>query len=451
MKDNKAVFNSNNNVGLPRARARYLTQAIALEEDGPSGIIKKTIFLSALLLVSLLYWSSLTYIDEVSVATGEILPDGLIHNIQHLEGGIVESITIRNGDRVVQGEILITLTPPATTSDFNKMKVRKLTLELQIERLKALIADRAPEFPELNESQTLLSIQQLIIHQSERQAHINEIRSIDQQISSKRDELTRNKNQVSSLRKEVNLLKEQVQIRRGLNKKGLVSKTELLSTQSKLLESMSKLRGLRDGSAFAASEIKEKTKLKDEARSNFIRDKQLETGQLLNQLAEINEELIRLKDKVDRLQITSPVNGFIQALNVTSINEVIDAGEVIMRIVPVDDELIVEAELSPSDIGYIQIGQAAEIKVDSYDAGRFGSVDGKVVRISATTYLNDDKQPYYRTEIKLAKPYVGDDPKKNILIPGMTVQTNIKIGSKSLLEYLMKPITRGLDNAFHEK
>ena len=112
MKEDSVVFHSKNNAGLPRARARYLTQAIALEEEGPSGTIRAAIFFSLFLFLALLYWSSVTEVSEVSVSTGEVLPSGLIHNIQHLEGGIVESLNVKNGDKVKKGETLLTFTPP---------------------------------------------------------------------------------------------------------------------------------------------------------------------------------------------------------------------------------------------------------------------------------------------------------------------------------------------------
>ena len=298
------------------------------------------------------------------------------------------------------------------------MKVRQLTLKLQIESLQALIEDRKPQFETfLAQGHEDLVNRQITVYDSELLAHQNERRTINQQIVQKRAELTRNKNQVQSIQKEIALLQEQVKIRKQLSKQGLVARTELLVTQSKLLESMRKKRDLEDSSIAAETAINEKIRHRAEMISGFLRDKQSESGQLLNQLAEVDQEIIRLKDRVDRLELTSPVDGIVQALTVTSINAVVNPSEVIMRLVPVDDELIVEAKLSPSDIGYIHTNLPADVKVDSYDPSRFGSVSGTVKHISATTYLDDQRNPYYRAEIKLDKPYVGNNPQRFQIIP----------------------------------
>lgn len=453
MKESNTIFNSNNNAGLPRARARYLTQALALEEENPSIIIRASVFLSLFLFASLTYWASITQVDEVSIASGEVLPAGLIHNIQHLEGGIIKTINIRNGDVVNKGDVLLTLSPESTNSDLQKVLSRQFYLSLQIERINAILETRQPSFKSSNvdnPAKQILIEQQGTLYDSEILAHQNEIKTIKQQIISKEGELVRNKNQIKSLNEEVKLLKEQVTIRKKLSKQGLLPRTELLTTQSNLLESIRTLRNLEDSSASAKSAIQEKRQLRAEVIAAFLRDKKLESGDLLNQLAEIKLDIIKYKDRVKRLKITSPINGIIQALSVSNINAVVSSSEVIMRIIPIGDELIVEARLSTNDIGYIHTGQSAEVKVDSFDATRFGSAEGSVDIISATTYLDEQQKPYYKAHIKIKNSYLGDDPNTYIIIPGMTVQANIKIGEKTLLDYLLKPISRGFSNAFHE-
>ncbi len=453
MKESNTIFNSNNSAGLPRARARYLTQALALEEESPSLIIRSSIFLSILLFGSLVYWASITKVAEVSIAPGEIIPAGLIHNIQHLEGGIIETINVRDGDVINKGDVLLSLSPQNIQADLQKVKSREFYLNLQIERLNAVIAKKEANFvnPSKHDlSKALLIEQQQALLDSEVIAHQNEIKTINQQIVSKEGELIRNTNQINSLNKEVKLLNEQVNIRKKLSQQGLLPRTELLTTQSNLLESLRTLRNLKDSSSSATSAIQEKRQLRLEVIAAFTRDKKMELGGLLNQLSEVKLDISKLQDRSRRLVIKSPIHGIIQALTVKNINAIVSSSEVIMRIVPINDELIIEARLSPSDIGYIRTGQSAEVKVDSFDSSRFGSAIGIVDIISATTYLDENRAPYYRAHIKIRHSYLGDDPSTHILIPGMTVQANIKIGEKTLLDYLLKPISRGFSNAFHE-
>lgn len=163
------------------------------------------------------------------------------------------------------------------------------------------------------------------------------------------------------------------------------------------------------------------------------------------------QSLVRLQDRVQRLQITAPVGGIVQGLTVTSINAVVEPGQVILRVVPVDDELIVESRISPRDIGHVHPGQQADVRFDSYDYARFGSISGTVRRISPSTYLDEHRNPYYRAEIRLSKYYLADQPAALRIIPGMTVQADIRTGSKSILDYLVKPISRGFATAFRER
>jgi len=236
-----------------------------------------------------------------------------------------------------------------------------------------------------------------------------------------------------------------------LSSKGVVAREELLQTQIRLSENQREQREFRDNHSVAETALAEAQLRLSEVKSSFVKDMQLEAGKVINQLAEVEQTLIRLNDRVDRLSVTAPVGGIVQALAVNSINEVLEPGKTILRIVPIEDELIVEARITPNDIGHVHVGQSADIKVDSYDPSRFGSVSGKVKRISATTYLDENNAPYYRAEVNLDKTWMGDNRENLKIIPGMTVLANIETGEKSILAYLLRPISRGFDNAFSER
>ena len=176
-----------------------------------------------------------------------------------------------------------------------------------------------------------------------------------------------------------------------------------------------------------------------------------EAGKIISEIAEVEQTLIRLNDRATRLNVVAPVSGIVQALSINSINAVAEPGKIILRIVPMNDELIVESRIMPDDVGHVHIGQSADVKIDSYDSSRFGSIDGTVKQISATTYLDEKNNPYYRAEITLKQTWVGNNPEIMKIIPGMTVQANIETGAKSILAYLLRPISRGFDNAFSER
>jgi len=154
---------------------------------------------------------------------------------------------------------------------------------------------------------------------------------------------------------------------------------------------------------------------------------------------------------VVRLDVRAPVTGIVQGLTINTVNAVVKPGQPIMQIVPVDDELVAETRVSPKDIGYVSVGQNVDVKVDSFVATSFGGIEGRVLSLSPSTYLDERKQPYYLARIRLARAFVGDDPTRFNIIPGMTIQADIKTGSKTLLDYLIRPISRGFNRAFRER
>ena len=287
------------------------------------------------------------------------------------------------------------------------------------------------------------------------QAHFrsidNEKAVLTSQIQQRQTEMQKQKNVVNSLKKEIALLQKQVAMRETLTKKQLVSQTELLDMKSRLASLQSQLRSALDSIAVAQAAIQEAESRLEEFDSQLQKDSEFEASEITEQLAEIEKSLVKARDKFERLNIYAPIDGIVQGLKITSINTVVKPGEVIMKFVPINDKLLVEARVLPEEIGHIHVGQATEIRVDSYDSRRYGFINGKVEQISPSTYLDDRNNPYYLTRITLEKDYVGDNPEQMKIIPGMTVQANLITGSKTIMAYLMKPVSSGFNNAFHER
>lgn len=451
MKQNQGTSSAGRSSGITRARARFLAQAIQLEEQSPAMVIRGAITFTVLMLIAAIVWAWYTPISEVTTAVGDVVPAGLIQDVQHLEGGMVSEIHVRNGDEVSEGSLLLRFAPPAIESELEQTQVRRAALTMELERIQALVEQRTPDFGEMGRRYPVLATKQLTIYEAQLASWEAENQVLDARLRQRQTELERQENQAESIRTEIYLLREQVGIRKKLVKDRVVARTELLATQSQLAELERERRTIEDSVIVARSALEEAEQLRKDTRARFIRDLELEAGEVTSRLAEVEQTLVRLKDRASRLNVYSPVNGIVQALSITRINAVVEPGQVIMQIVPVGDDLIVEARVSPDDIGHIHAGQVADIKVDSYDFARFGSVAGEILKISASTYLDEQRQPYYRAEIGLRKSWLGDQPDRFRIIPGMTVKADIKTGEKSILDYLLKPISRGLDSAFRER
>ncbi|MCG8122413.1 MAG: HlyD family type I secretion periplasmic adaptor subunit, partial [Candidatus Thiodiazotropha taylori] len=345
----------------------------------------------------------------------------------------------------------VNFSPSSSQSELQQMLTRKASLQLQGERLQALVENREPDFSSLQREHPDLAAKQKTIYLAQVNGLNSELAVIESQISQKKNELTRQRNQVKALRKELTIYKEQVTIRQSLAKKGTVSRTELLSARSRLAEAESELRKTVDGIAVAKTELEESKQRKLELFSRHNKEIELEAGSVASELAEVEGTLIRLRDRFDRLQVKAPIDGIVKGLMINSNNAVVAPGEVIMQLVPVEDELIVEAKILPQDIGHVHIDQPAELKFTSYDSSRFGSLQGKVHKISASTYLDQEQNPYYRAELILDRNYLGNNPDQLKILPGMTVTAEIRTGEKTILDYLMRPVSRGMDSAFRER
>ncbi len=436
---------------LPRARARFLAQAIQLEEQGVARIISLAIYFSLFLLIAIIFWASQTYVNEVTVASGEVIPSGYIHDIQHLEGGIVSEIAVRNGDLVQPGQLLIRFAEPVSQADFEQLKIRKATLMLNLERVLAIDEQRKPDFGATGKRYPDLSAKATASYYAQIASIDSELAVLNSQINQRKSELQQQKNQVAALNKEIELLQEQVNIRAKLAAKNIVSQTELLSSKTQLAGTASELKSVIDGIQVADMALQEAKHRKTDIIASHKKEIEFAIADFAGQLAEVEKSLIKAKDRVHRLNLFAPIAGIIQGISINSINAVVQPGSVILQIIPVDDDLVVEARIMPDDVGHISIGQSADVKIDSYDASKFGYISGKVQQISASTYLDEKLNPYYLAHIELEKNYVGDNPKHMKIIPGMTVQVSIITGSKTILDYLMKPVSRGFKNAFQER
>ncbi|GAB5451549.1 MAG: HlyD family type I secretion periplasmic adaptor subunit [Halioglobus sp.] len=451
MSEQKKDNHLSDSSGMPRARARFLAQAIQLEEEGISETVKYSVYTVMALLVLVVIWMSLTRISEVTVTPGKVVPKGYIHNVQHLEGGIVSNIHVQDGDRVAAGDLLVSFAPPATESDFDQLAIRKVFLEFDLARLEAVRTGSELELTDALIAYPKLAAKERDSVATQRDSYASELAVIDAAIEARSSELHRQRNQVFVLRKEVSLLQKQVDIRSELAAKHAISQTDLLSVQSQHAALVTDLLQAEDSVRVARTALEEERERRNEALARQRKTREDEASAVESQLADVQSALVKAKDKLDRLKVYSPVNGIIQGLNVTTINAVVRSGDVIMQVVPVEDEMIVESRLRPNEVGYVYLGQEAEVKVDSYDATRFGTLKGVVHQISPSTYLDENANPYYKVKVSLEKSFMGAQKGEMDIIPGMTVQADIITGSKSILEYLMKPVTRGFQSAFQQR
>lgn len=436
-----------------RRQIRYMAQFVLLEEKGMSWLAAAAVLIIAAIVTAFIAWAHWIKIDEVAVANGAVVPKSKVHVVQHLEGGIVREMMAEERQMVESGQVLARLDPIQATAEMDQIRARKVSLELREERLRALLESREPDFAFATDPRFGHLIRdQRDIHQAAVTRWESQRKVIEGEILQKEAEANAAGQQMLAVSRQISLIGEEVQMLRTLFEQGHASKTRYFAVrreQAAAESELSRLEGQRDTALKALVELQDRIADLDALERQ---DAVGELGTVTAELAQVNEALARATDQVTRLEVTAPVSGFIQNLQVRNPGTVIPAGGVLMEVVPVDDELMVEARISTRDVGHVAPGQPVTVKVSSFDFVRYGAVDGVLQTISATTYIDEQTgQPYYKGMVSLAQPHLGEDPDANRILPGMTVQADIVTGEKTLLEYILKPIYVSLAHAFRER
>jgi HlyD family secretion protein/adhesin transport system membrane fusion protein len=174
-------------------------------------------------------------------------------------------------------------------------------------------------------------------------------------------------------------------------------------------------------------------------------------GVTINELAQVQESIGRLEDRVKRLEVVSPVRGIVKGLAVKNQGAVIQPGGQVCDVVPIEHDMKIDAKISTKDVGHLKIGQPVKVKVTTYDFARYGSVHGTLTKISASSFTDEKGNPFFKGVIELENNYVGATPGRFLIQPGMSVTAEIITGDKTLLQYMLKPIFTQVQQSFHER
>jgi membrane fusion protein, adhesin transport system len=430
--------------------SKKLALPLTLEEAGPPRFYQHLLIVGGAFLALAILWGSITEIRELARANGEVTPAGRVQLVQHLEGGIVAEVLVSEGEIVDQGQPIARLQPIAAEGDLGQLTARQVALKLTIERLSANI-DARPMDPALEALDPNLYANELSLLESSLTAADRQREGFLSRIEQRQSDIESLAEQRESLKEQVELILEQVNLRKGLMDKGLVSRISYLETKRTYEQTRVQLISTAGNLAAARETLREEEFGLEELDATLINDALSERSTTTAELDETRSAIRKLTDRVERLTVFAPVRGIVQDLPAKTIGEVIEPGGLIAQVVPMDDELVAEVRVLPTDIGHIQIGYPAKVKITTYDAARFGDIDGEVRRISASTFRDEQDEPYYKVIIGLSKAHVGLGATDHAILPGMVVNAEIITGSKSLVRYLLKPVFRSLDIAFSER
>lgn len=428
-----------------------VSQSMALSETRLPRLLKLSIITLSSATGLFLLWASITPVKELARTEGQVLTAGYSQIVQHLEGGLVKTILVHEGDFVQKDQLLVELDGAGIEEDYREQEALVESLSLQSELLHALLEKKTPNFAGLGASEQAIA-QQQHMYETMRDSRASERAVLDEQIAQKETAITRLSQALGTANSNLGVSRESSNIYNGLAGKGLVSRTTALKKQEELNSKKGDVNNIAQQLEEARRELSEFQRRREALASQQRDSTYNDLHKVESDLAQARENLKKRNDRVSRLEVRAPVMGYVKGLKVNTIGAVIPAGQTLMEIVPVDEQLVVEARILPQQVGRVAVGQDVQVKVDSYDYVRYGSIPGKLESISAMTFTDEiRRQDYYKGRIRLERNYAGAQPGAHPVLPGMTVDADIVTGEKTVLGYLLKPIQVAVHNAMSEQ
>jgi membrane fusion protein, adhesin transport system len=391
------------------------SRRVARLQQAHRGGHRPVLFVLVSAVVVFIIWASLFQVDEVARASGEVVTGSRVQVIQSVDGGVLNELLVREGDRVAPGQVLARLNQTRFASSVGEIQARLFALNAKVARLRAeVVGHRELVFPPplVRQAPDITAVEKALFEQR-RTGLIEELRTL----------------QVA-----VDLAERELALVRGLFDAGDASGAELLRAERNMNEAEANLVN---------------------RRNRFLEDARLELTRAEDEIAQ-NEQLLirRLEEQADSV-FTALVPGIVKNIRVTTVGGVLGPGDELMQIVPIDDELLIECRIRPADIAQIRPGLPASIRFDPFDYTIHGAAPGTVTYVSADTLKEPSEQGtlvFYRVHVKPDSAPVQTTTGRFLeIVPGMTTEVNIRTGRRSLMDVLLKPLRKTLDESFGER
>ncbi|GAA0746427.1 HlyD family type I secretion periplasmic adaptor subunit [Ideonella azotifigens] len=360
-------------------------------------------------------WASMTKVEEITRTDARVVPDGREQVIASLEGGILRELMVKEGSEVKIGQPLARLDPTRFESQQNEGEVKQLALQATMVRLRAEAsgANSLNFPPELAAKPKLVSIE--IEAFNARKQLLNEA--------------------VASYQRSIGLVQKELNMAESMSARGLMSEVEVMRLRR---------------------QIGEMQQQSTERRSRFRQEASTEMLRVQSDLAQIEQQMVAREDMVRRTVIESPVVGLVKNIRNNTLGGVVNPGAAIMEIVPLTSRMLVEARIKPSEIGFVKVGQVAEIKLSAYDYNLYGGLRGTVDSISPDALGDAERNnggpdnTYFRALVRVDHSSLEAGGKALPVRPGMTATVEINTGERTVLEFVLRPLLKARE-AFKER
>lgn len=430
-----------------QAGARLQNVSLHLKNSQRPALLIRGIF-GLMLMIGL--WMAFAEVDSVVRARGRVIPAGRTQVIQHLEGGIVTAIAVREGAMVKTGDLLVTLSDTRADSQLLERRVKLAGLRTREARLLAESEGRdkidfpddiAWEIREREAERDLFAVR--------RQKMFYEIEGLSDQLRQRQISLNELESRRKSLASELDVAQQQLGIITVLIEKNAASQLELLEARSRLQRLQTQIGDVVSAIPKTRSSIQEAQNKVHEITSRHRSDASTELIAARLEINQMNQEIRAESDRVDRTEVRAKIAGVINRLYTNTVGGVVKPGEPIIELTPVDDKrILLEGSVRPSDRAELRNGLTANVRIAAYDFGVFGVLHGVLLEVSADTVADEHGDRYYRVLIEV--PSLPSAYHDKVIAPGMTASADVVTGSRTILQYVLSPLTRFAYNAFRE-
>jgi adhesin transport system membrane fusion protein len=438
----------------------YVSDLNAAHMGGVRPRSRLMLWIAAAFLAISLIWSYFAKLDEITRATGRVIPSSQIQVVQNLEGGILAELKVEEGDLVEKNQPIIRIDDIRFASSFKEDQQKMLEKAAKIARLTAEVNGTELSFPKevMDESPEVAESERNLFESRRKELNAN-LAILTDQLTQKTQELAEMDGKRLHLDTSAAMLQKELLLSTPLVKSGAMSEVELLRIQRQANDLQGELKAAELAIPRITAAIAEAQSKVSELTTRYRSDAHKDLSEATGEHSRLIQTISASQDRVARTNVVSPVRGTVKQIKIRTIGGVIKPGEDLIEIVPIEDNLLIEARVRPTDIAFLHPGQECVVKLTAYDFSIYGGLKGKLEHISADTITPEDKdtppqergKSFFLIRVRTDRNYLEHNGKRLNIIPGMTADADILTGKKSVLEYLMKPLIKATARAMHER
>ena len=435
---------------------------LSIQESPPARLPRAVMYTVGVLFVILLLWAVFGKLDIIASADGHLVPETYIKIVQPSDAGIVQEILVKEGDQVKQGQVLMRMDTQVARAD-EKTIANDLALRtLQLRRIDAELAGK-PLFKKPDDPDDLFR-QIESQYRDHRQSYVDVLEQAQEALKKSQHEYDSAREVLTKLQQITPILKQQADSYADMGKDGYVPQMTVLDKQRDYLEKSQDLRAQQSTIASLEAAVNQARKQVDQITSKYRSDLQNERVEAEGQHRKLEQDWLKQEHKSELLELKAPQSGIVKDIATHTIGTVVSPGTVLLSIVPENEPLVAEIMIKNDDVGFVYPQQKVKVKLASYPFAEYGMLDGVVTRIQADSDSDTqsqnkdqskDKQQHspsvYKAIISLSSQVLESEGKNLKLVPGMQVVAEINQGSRTVMRYLLSPVSKTLDESGHER